>query len=144
MRMSRTEFGLIEDTGDKYSPSEHAKLRKATRDRIRTLERHGSRPYVKTNITGKVHLGGWKDQDDALHDSREYYAGNTGEADLEVTWFGQSFMFEIKVGRDTQLRSQEKIERLFTKAGGIYLIVRAPHEATDAMLQWAAQTGRVF
>jgi hypothetical protein len=145
MRAAQTEFGVIDNQSpDKYSPSEHAKLRKRTRDRIRALEKHGSRPYVKTNVTGKAVMGGWEDEDGAVHDGYRVQVGNTGEADLEVTWFGQSFQFEIKAGRDTQRRSQEKIERLFTKAGGIYLIVREPHEAVDCMLQWAAQTGRVF
>jgi hypothetical protein len=143
-RMVRTEFGLHQDQSpEKRKTTAHSKLRKATRYRIRTLGTHGSRPYVKTNVTGKGHMGGWEDDDGAIHGAHRVQVGNPGEADLEVTWFGQSFMFEIKAGDDVQRPVQAKIERLFTAAGGIYLIVRAPHEATDAMLQWAARTGKI-
>lgn len=130
------EFGLIADQSPaKHQPTAHSKLRTATREAIRRLERHGSRPYVRTNVTGKVRFEGG---------DRAYQVGNTGEADLEVVWFGQGFQFEIKAEGDRQRPSQEKAERLFTKADGIYLIVRAPHEATDRMLQWASQNGKIF
>jgi hypothetical protein len=130
----QTEFGLHADQSPaKHKASAHSKLRKATRTRIRTLEKHGSRPYVRTNFTGKAQIG-----------DREYHVGNVGEADLEVVWFGQGFQFEIKAEGDSQRRTQEKAERLFQAAGGIYLIVRQPHEATDCMLQWAARVGKIF
>lgn len=143
-RTIRTEYGLFDETTPARETTAHSKLRKATRDRIRTMEKHGSRPYVKTNVTGKGYVGGWEDDKGAIHDAQRVKLGNVGEADLEVLWFGQGFMFEIKAGSDYQKPNQAKNERLYTKAGGIYLIVRAPHEATDAMLQWAAQSGRVF
>ncbi len=143
-KLVQTEFGLHADQSpEKRKATPHSKLRTATREAIRGMERHGCRPYVKTNVTGKGVVGGWEDADGAIHDGHRVQIGNTGEADLEVTWFGQSFQFEVKAGNDVQRRAQEKIERLFTRAGGIYVIVRKPSDATDAMLQWAAQTGKV-
>lgn len=132
----QTEFGLHADQSpEKHQPTAHSRLRTATREAIRRLEKYGSRPYVKTNTTGKARFEG---------SDHAYMVGNPGEADIETTWFGQQFMFEIKTGTGRQSDVQAKIQRLFERAGGIYLVVRHAHEAPDRMLLWASQSGKII
>jgi hypothetical protein len=112
----------------------HSLLKTATIAAIRKLASTGVRPIVVPQFVGHANVGG----------GRKYRVGQPGASDLLAIWHGHAFALELKCGSDRQRDSQAHWQALFERAGGTYLIVRKPHEAVDAMLQWAAQKGYVF
>ena len=112
----------------------HSALKASTIIAIRKLAATGSRPIIVPQFVGHANVGG----------GRKYRVGQPGASDLLCVWNGHAFALEIKAGRDQQRDSQKHWQGLFERAGGTYVIVRRPADATDAMLQWAAQKGLVF
>jgi hypothetical protein len=112
----------------------HSLLKTATIAAIRKLASTGSRPIVVPQFVGHANVGG----------GRKYRVGQPGASDLLCVWHGHAFALELKAGNDRQRDSQAHWQALFERAGGTYLIVRKPADAVDAMLQWAAQRGKVF
>lgn len=61
-------------------------------------------------------------------------AGVIGGGDIMGCYRGRAVAVEAKTGQAVQRKSQEKFERAWTAAGGLYVIARSVPETLDAIL----------
>ena len=100
-----------------------ARLRKATIAAIQALVHSGSRPMVVPVFSGGVEI-----------DGRRYLMGRAGASDLVCCFKGRFFALELKAGRDVVSDAQKKFAMRVAQAGGVYVVVRQPQDAVDALM----------
>ena len=106
-------------------PTPASKLRKAVIESVKTLGYLGSKPVVTPVYSGHVEM-----------DGKRYALGRPGASDLVVCWHGGFFALELKAGADQQRDSQKAYAARISEAHGVYVIVRQPQDAIDAMMRW--------
>lgn len=99
-------------------------LRRETIKAIQELKYLGSRPCVVPIYTGIAEHGG-----------KKYQVGRLGASDLVVCFAGRFAALELKAGADRQSDRQKKFEMRIQQAGGVYVLVRKPQDAVDALVR---------
>lgn len=107
----------------------HSLLKAATRAQVRKLAYLGSRPLIQPQYVGYATL------DKGHGKMQKYKVGNPGSGDDLCIFFGRVVALEYKAGADRQRDSQKRWQALFERAGGIYVIVRTPKDAIDALMK---------
>lgn len=108
----------------KRGPTPASILRRETIKAIQELKYLGSRPAVIPVFTGQVEHGG-----------KKYQVGRLGASDLVVCFAGRFAALELKAGNDRQSDRQKKFEMRIHQAGGVYVLVRKPQDAVDALVR---------
>lgn len=103
-------------------PGPEKALRREVIKAIQDMKYLGSRPCVVPIYSGV-----------AEHDGIRYSVGRGGSADLITTFFGFALHMELKTKNDFQSERQKKFQMRVEQAGGVYVLVRSPKDATDAM-----------
>lgn len=111
--------------------------KKAVQDVVKQLK---SLPGDKLINVRNVGIASFKNR--RTGQTQTYSYGRLGEADVQMTYQGHAFEFEVKVGRDTQRNSQLRHQQRVEAAGGTYAIVSNGKQALEVVAVWQAQNGR--